>query len=103
MFKEEPVIIFTDGDQAMAAALVMEFSCAVTHLLCTWHLSRNVAAHFKMFFTSCFGKTGNIEWQRFFSAFWTLALDSDVRRRLSFDNDFSVLFSILLGGKSKVG
>lgn len=46
VFRIPPAVIFTDSDPAMAVAIEATL-CATKHLLCTWHLSLNLAKNLR--------------------------------------------------------
>ena len=71
VFKIFPKVIFTYSDQALARAIRIIFGEYVAHLLCTWHLSLNLATNLK-------GIAGSA-WNVIHKKYWQLA-----RRQISY-------------------
>ena len=97
-FREAPAVIFTDSDHAMKAAIASVFPTA-QHLLCIWHLSKNMVTHIK---AACGSNTGL--WRRMQDLWWAIAQQSDTQARETFDTDWARLSAMLeestLAGKA---
>ena len=87
VFKIAPKVIFTDSDAAMAAAIWNIFGAHVVHLLCTWHLSLNLATNLK-------GVAGN-KFSIIDKMFWGICKETDLLSRDTFDAEFKQLTSIV--------
>ena len=63
-------VIFTDGDPAMANAIRSIFPDTV-HLLCTYHISKNIFSHIKPLFS---GRIDDSKWRwnKFIKNWWTI-------------------------------
>ena len=89
-----PNVILTDGDIALCSAIARVFPYS-THLLCIWHLARNVVKDTK----GCFGATtrgvANAAWRRFYNAFWSIVLKTDERSIDSFDDEWVAMLALL--------
>mmetsp|Transcript_5427 Transcript_5427/g.13778 ORF Transcript_5427/g.13778 Transcript_5427/m.13778 type:complete len:479 (+) Transcript_5427:1167-2603(+) len=83
-----PATIFTDGCAHQARAIQSEFPEA-KHMLCTFHLSKNLVTHCKKAFRN------NADWEAFNSAWWGLAKDSDARSQITFAGKFRKLVDML--------
>ncbi len=77
-----PKVIFTDGDQAMAAAITTQWP-GTKHLLCTFHLWKNFYTHF-----SGSSKT-NEGWNKVATLWWRLCKYTDDEFRDQFSNKWS--------------
>ena len=88
-FRVVPAVIFTDSDTAMKAAIASAFPGA-KHLLCVWHLSKNMFTHIK---AAC----GNNDalWKRMVSAWWLITKQTDASSRAVFDAEWAALAAIL--------
>ena len=71
-FRVPPAVIFTDSDPAMKVTIAAVFPTA-NHLLCVWHLSKNMFTHIK---AAC-GNDGAL-WKRMLSAWWCIVKQSGV-------------------------
>jgi hypothetical protein len=70
-------VIFTDSDPAMKKAIAAVFPDA-QHLLCIWHLSRNMVHYVR---AAC---TSDELWHRMLSKWWGIVKQSDVSSRAGF-------------------
>ena len=88
-FRVVPAVIFTDSDMAMKAAIASAFPGA-KHLLCVWHLSKNMFTHIK---AAC----GNNDalWKRMVSAWWLITKQTDASSRAAFDAEWAALAAML--------
>ena len=59
-FHTPPKVLFTDGDPTMAAA-IRDALPNTFHLLCTYHLSKNLYTHIKPVFSQKWKCQGNVE------------------------------------------
>ena len=84
-----PVTIFTDGCAHQARAIKREFP-ETRHMLCVFHLSKNLFTHCK----SAFGRD-TAAWEAFNDAWWKLAKNSDSRSRVTFDRNWRALVGML--------
>ena len=78
-----PRIIFTDGDKQMAQAIRKSFPSS-THLLCTFHLYKNLFEKVRPVFV---GKKEY--WNDFTNMWWKLCKLSDFEGQKCFDNEWS--------------
>ena len=89
-----PAVVLTDGDLAIAKAVATVFPTS-KHLLCVWHLARNIAKHIK----GCFGATrrgvANKAWQAFYRAFWDILLKTDCGSIDDFEDEWFALRELL--------
>ena len=88
-FRVPPAVIFTDSDPAMKVAIAAVFPSA-EHLLCVWHLSKNMFTHIK---AAC----GNNDalWKRMLSCWWLIVKQSDESSQETFEADFASLTAML--------
>lgn len=87
-FRHAPRVVFTDSDGAMELAIQNTLAIyGSAHLLCTWHLSKNVATNMKP--TAC-GK-----WTLFSKKWWRICKDSSLLSQQTFDNEWDELIQIL--------
>jgi hypothetical protein len=84
-FVFSPSVIFTDGDQAMKAAIASVFPDSA-HLLCVYHLSLNLSKHFR-------GLLGG-RFKEFSNRFWKICLETDSSTRGSFDKEWASFTSL---------
>ena len=77
-----PNVIYTDGDKQMASAIKSCFPCS-THLLCTFHLYKNL---FEKVWPAFFGKVNN--WKNMSNMWWKLCKLSDSEGRKVFNNEW---------------
>ena len=87
VFKIPPKVIFTDSDPAMALAIHNIFGDNVCHLLCTWHLSLNLATNLK-------GVAGTM-WNSIDEKFWQICKETDLLSREKFDLEFQQLRDLI--------
>jgi hypothetical protein len=85
-FKLPPCVMFTDSDPAMALAL-RERLPSTLHLLCIWHLSKNLATNMK--------GTAGTKWPQFLKLWWNICKETDSRSRLAFDTEWDALIAAL--------
>ena len=88
-FRVAPAVIFTDSDLAMKAAIAAAFADA-KHLLCVWHLSKNMFTHIK---AACGNNTAL--WKRMVSAWWLITKQTDASSRATFDAEWAALAAML--------
>ena len=86
VFKVAPVVIFTDSDPAMGLAISVELPEA-RHLLCTWHLSLNMATNVK--------PAAGSMWDTITKKFWDICKQSDILSRDTFDAEFRELVNLV--------
>ena len=79
-FRFAPSVIFTDGDHAMRAAIASIFTTS-KHLLCIFHLSLNLSAHFRRLL-------GPDMYPNFSRRFWRICLETDLESRGSFQEEW---------------
>ena len=87
VFRVFAKVIFTDSDPAMAAAIHSVFRDATVHLLCTWHLSLNLATNVK-------GVASSL-WEQVIQKFWKICKETDLLSRETFDGDFKQLVDMI--------
>ena len=92
-FRVSPAFIFTDSDPAMALAIAAAFPDA-KHLLCVWHLSKNM---FQTVKAAC--GDDNALWLRMLSAWWLIVKQSDESSRTTFDEEWARLSAMLDASK----
>ena len=90
VFKRPPIAIFTDGDGAMAAALRTVWPLT-THLLCTYHLQKNLYVHIKPLFTYSANKD---VWRTFLKHWWGICKKQDIDSCSEFDTEWNELIDI---------
>jgi hypothetical protein len=92
-FRKAPAVIFTDSDPAIKAAIEAVFPVPLTaHLLCIWHLSKNLFSNVR---AAC--GTDDALWQRIMSGWWVIVKQSDESSRETFDAEWSALVALLDG------
>ena len=93
-FQMRPLTILTDGDLALANAVRAQWT-GTRHLLCAWHLARNVAKHVK----GCFGAVGrgiaNKEWRGWYTDFWAILHKTDAETKRTFEQEWCRLLTRL--------
>jgi hypothetical protein len=74
-FRTPPRVVFTDSDKAMQKAIgfVWPSSSSTVHLLCTWHLSKNL-------FTNMKGTAGSA-WHAFLRCWWGICKKTEFTAR----------------------
>ena len=72
-------VIFTDSNPAMATAIHSVFRDATVHLLCTWHLTLNLATNVK-------GLVGSL-WEQVIKKNWKFCKETDLLSRDTFDGE----------------
>jgi hypothetical protein len=82
-FGSVPSVIITDGDATMAESIV-EVWPQCTHLLCTWHLYKNLFEHIHCFFIN-----NNEGWRKLNSMWWRICKRSDVGGKGTFSQEWS--------------
>lgn len=87
VFKIFPKVIFTDSDPALAKAIRIIFGENIWHLLCTWHLSLNLATNLKDI-------VGNA-WGAIHKKYWQLCKETDFLSRDTFQVEFQQLIGLL--------
>ena len=92
-FHTPPKVLFTDGDPAMAAAIRNALPNTF-HLLCTYHLSKNLYTHIKPVFNQ---KNGNAKemWNKFCKCWWEICKTQDAESCETFDEEWHDLLAIL--------
>jgi len=88
-FRVPPAVMFTDSDPAMKVASAAVFPSA-KHLLCVWHLSKNMFTHIKV---AC--GSDDALWKRMLSAWWLTVKQSDESSRETFDAEWARLTAML--------
>ena len=87
-YKRGPVVIFTDSDLAMKNAIEKRLTPNGTkHMLCTWHLSKNLATNMK--------STAGTQWYLFEKKWWMICKETDLLSRSMFDKEWAELLAIL--------
>ena len=86
ILKITPNVILTGGDLWLAQGIREVFPMSV-HLLCVWHLVRNITKHFK----GMFAGGSNSLWQNFYNMFWKILLCSDRQSVSTFDEEWLTL------------
>jgi hypothetical protein len=84
----KPKVIFTDGDQAMAAAITTQWP-GTLHLLCTFHLWKNFYTHFRNSSTTTEG------WNQISTLWWRLCKYTDDEFRDQFYDKWSVFCQLV--------
>ena len=87
VFKVFAKAIFTDSDPAVATAIRAVYGDDTVHLLCTWHLSLNLASNVKCV-------AGNA-WPEISKKFWQICKNSDLLSRDTFEADFKQLIDLI--------
>jgi hypothetical protein len=87
-FVQHPVVVFTDSDAAMSAAIKVAWP-NTTHLLCTFHLWKNFWEHIRPLFV---GKDNDF-WT-IADCWWKLCKTSDEAEQLCFDKKFNNLVQL---------
>ena len=92
-FHTPPKVLFTDGNPAMAAAI----RCSLpntSHLLCTYHLSKNLYTHIRPLFNHKHGNA-KLMWNTFCNLWWKICKKQDSDSCNSFDEEWHNLLAIL--------
>ena len=91
-FRRPPAVLFTDSDPAMAAAAAAVL-LSTLHLLCIWHLSKNLLTNVKpaAFLTLAAHKA-------FMDGWWKICLQSDKSSVATFDREWAALLEPLKSG-----
>ena len=91
-----PSVILTDGDLWLAEGILNVWVSTV-HLLCTWHLSKNLLRHAKKCFATGHGPFGQSStWPQFLRMWWVICWKSDTTCCATFDAEWGVLRQFLL-------
>ena len=91
-FRLPPKVLFTDGDAAMSAA-IKNILPETTHLLCTYHLSKNLLTHVKPIFTGI--KCGSKEkWIIFCREWWKICKKQDALSDTQFETEWDMLINL---------
>uniref|UniRef100_A0A7S2FMW1 MULE transposase domain-containing protein n=1 Tax=Octactis speculum TaxID=3111310 RepID=A0A7S2FMW1_9STRA len=94
-FKMAPTVFFTDSDPAMAHAVRFVFP-TTKHLLCTYHLSKNLFTHFH---SLLHGKDGT--WGKFIQSWWKICLCTESTSVSTFDSEWTELTNIAAQSKAR--
>ena len=78
-FGAQPDVIFTDGDKAMAKAIKAVLPMS-KHLLCLYHINKNIAKH-------CKGALGD-KWDSFIRGWWKIVNNTDIRSAATINEEF---------------
>ena len=84
VFQVFPVVFFTDGDTSMAQATTTIWPTSV-HLLCTFHMWKNVYQHMSPLFSD------RTHWKVFTDMWWRLCKNSDIGERAHFSDKFNAM------------
>ena len=91
-FRLPPKVLFTDGDAAMSAA-IKKVLPETTHVLCTYHLSKNLLKHVKPIFTGI--KCGPKEkWIIFCREWWKICKKQDALSDTQFETEWDMLINL---------
>ena len=85
------VVLLTDGDLWLAEAIQAVGN--ITHLLCTWHLSRNLLRNVRPAFGNIQGGSG---WAQFLRKWWIICLKGDTSSVSTFDAEWEALKAYLI-------
>lgn len=77
----EPAVIITDSCQKIAIGIAENLSNS-THLLCAWHIYKNLVDHIHSLVSA-------EDWTQIVKLFWRLAKETDSRRQHSFDDEYA--------------
>ena len=70
----DPIVIITDAEVGLIRAIPLVFTDKTHHLLCIWHMNKNVLVHCRKWFHS------QEEWKAFY-AMWQTVLYADTERK----------------------
>ena len=85
-------VLLTDGDLWLGEAIQLVCDSCV-HLLCTWHLGRNIFKNVRRVFAS---RVGNNDWNTFLRMWWAICLKSDSTSCSHFDSEWGSLHEFIL-------
>ena len=81
----QPDVVFSDGDEKIASAIEeLRKSSGTTHLLCTWHLFKNVDKRLR-----CLINMKNDIWKKMSNYWWRICKETDERSKVTFDCDWN--------------
>ncbi|MGH7955042.1 MAG: hypothetical protein ACREOZ_03690 [Gloeomargaritales cyanobacterium] len=82
-----PTIVYTDSDAAMAAAIQEEWADS-THLLCSFHIFKNLYEHLHRLFIG-----QSEEWRELLNLFWRICKETGFRSCDQFQQHWEELIS----------
>ena len=85
--------MFTDGDPGMANAICLVLP-RTTHLLCTFHISKNITTHIKPLFSGQ-GHDLKAKWTKFIKEWWKICKKQDSLSCVQFDSEWEGLLSLI--------
>jgi hypothetical protein len=95
-----PVVILTDGDLWLAEAIAAQWGSV--HLLCTWHLSKNILRNVKPCFANHSGPLNQSSaWTQFLRKWWVTCWKSDTSSLDTFDAEWLELRQFFLDNASQ--
>ena len=84
VFRHTPCVLFTDSDPAMELAInVILTPHGTVHLLCTWHLSKNLTTNMK--------PTARGKWTAFLKKWWAICKETSALSLNTFDREWDEL------------
>ena len=92
-FRTTPNVMFTDGDPGMANAICLVLP-RTTHLLCTFHISKNITTHIKPLFSGQ-GHDLKAKWTKFMKEWWKICKKQDSLSCVQFDSEWEGLLSLI--------
>ena len=98
VFRTPPRIVCTDSDEAIAKALLIlkeDVWPDMCHLLCVYHISKNVYKHLYPLFGSSIA-----EWRAVLHEFWRIAKQSDLQSLDTFDSEWAAWVALIRDGAS---
>ena len=85
----QPDVIFTDGDEKLATSIEEQWDSNKTiHLLCTWHVFKNVDKKLRCLFS-------HDKWKEVSNMWWRLCKESDKRTKDNFDKEWDEFVSFI--------
>ena len=75
VFRTAPNVIFSDGDPGITNAICLVFT-RTTHLLCTFHITKNMTTHIKPLFSGQ-GDDLKAKWTKFIKEWWKICKKQD--------------------------
>ena len=92
---QEPAVILTDGDLWLGEGIERQWLHSA-HLLCTWHLSKNLMKHVKPCLRSHRVGDSPTPWTTFLRMWWKICWNSDRACKESFDEEWDNLKAYLM-------
>ena len=92
-FRTPPYVIFTDGDPGMSVS-IRNVLPTTKHLLCTYHLSKNLTTHIKPLFCNR-DEQHSVNWKNFCELWWHICKKQDGNSYSNFEFEWNQLIKMV--------